>query len=153
MRGNTSVDRAVVVGSGDRPHPGHAHKYPTSRAHRHAHRLQRLETERARIRAIARHPQRRPVVFSEWLGRSPILGHESAIKRGGAKFGPAPVGVGLPGTQAAPLLGTQRLLNYARQTGRITVDHIEQRCATPLTPRQMRRALKKSRAAKGRAAA
>lgn len=103
-------------------------------------------------RTLARRPRRKAPKRSEWLDRKPIFGHAAQVKRGGAKYGPAPLGVGIPGTQAAPMLGTQRVLAYARQTGRLRVDHLEGRTHMPLTRRQMRRTLKKQAARQAREA-
>lgn len=120
--------------------------------HKHPGAVGPTRHQRNRARAAARQAGRRRagVVRSEWLTRSPIFGHAADVKRGGAKYGPAPLGVGIPGTQAAPLLGIQRVLAYARQTGRLRVDHLEGRTAIPLTRRQMRRALKKQAARQAR---
>lgn len=90
----------------------HEHKFPTEAEHRAAHRRER----RAAVRQAGKRAAR-GLVRSEWLDRNPIFGHYSPVKRGGAKFGPAPLGVGLPGTQTAPLMQTQKVARYLKQNG------------------------------------
>ena len=102
----------------------HEHKFPTESEHRAAHRRER----RAKARQAGKRAAR-GLVKSEWLKRNPISGHSSPVKRGGAKFGPAPLGVGLPGTQTAPLMQSQKVAKYVKQNG-----------TARLTPAQRRRA-------------
>jgi len=102
----------------------HEHKFPSPAEHRAYHKAERRAADRQAGKRAAR-----GVVKSEWLTRNPIFGHYSPVKRGGAKFGPAPLGVGLPGTQTAPLMQSQKVAKYVKQNG-----------TARLTPAQRRRA-------------
>jgi hypothetical protein len=114
----------------------HAHKFDSGRAHRYAHKLERQEVERARIKAISRHPQRRRVVRSEWLDRQPGSAVAAGFKQPGRRFGPAVIGSGLgPREGAHPLLPGQRERHYPNHRSNP---------AGPMTPRQAKRARQKA---------
>lgn len=111
----------------------------------------------SRAVAAATRPRKRrtAIVRSEWLDRSPgdtIIA--PGFKQPGRKHGPAVYGAGLgPREAAMPLLASQRVLNYVRQTGRVSVEHLEGRAAAKLTRRQTHRLVKKGRKARAARAA
>lgn len=123
---------------------GHKHKFASAREHRMAHKRERQEVERARVRAIARHPQRRRVVRSEWLDRSPEDNITArGFKQPGRNFGPAAIGSGLgPRETGRPMSPAKRLGAYARQNRRVLHGNFS---TVRLTPRQARRARQKAR--------